>query len=831
VATRARRRPTRATPVHTDSSERIPLWVPPLTYLVVCLVLFRESLLAGVPLLGTDTMALSYFARNFYTEFVQATGRFPLWNPLLFGGMPFIDGMHGDIFYPPSLALFWMDARTMWGWKMALHVFLAGLFMLLWLRGLGLRRGPAFFGGLVYMMGAHMVSLTYPGGDGKLFVAALAPLVFWLAERAVRSAAISDFAFFALGIAAIVFTSHMQLAYFCIWGVSLYYLFRVVQRYRAERSAPLAARLVGMFAIAGFLGVGAAAIQFFPPLEYLREWSHRTDRTVDADPEAAYAYSTSWSLHPEEIAALVVPDFVGDNAQTAVRSGRTYWGRNPFKLNHEYAGFLPFVLLPLLFLRRRDPRTWFFSGLAVLSLLYALGANTPFFRLFYLVPGVELFRAPSLIIFLFALSLVTLGAMALQRMLDWAGEGDEADRGAAGRALWSVAAVMLLLALMASAGVLTSIWIAIFYAGITPDRLAALQENMPSLQAGFWIAAVLAALVAGTWEALKRGIIGRREAIIALCVLASLDLYRVGRPFVNATVLMNRMADPVLFQPDESISFLRQLQARGGVFRVYDLGTLLQTGPAYPSNALATHGIEQLTGHHGNEIGRYRELMGGDDRAPNVAASELRLLDLANVEYLVVPQLIDAPGLEEVFVGSRSAVYRNANALPRAYAVSNYEVAAPATMVERLIAPDFDRAGTVLLEAEPTAVQRPQPGATGVVEWIERGNDEYSLRVTADAPLLVVVSDNYYPAWRAELNGQETEILRANYTFRAVAVPAGEHILRFRYGTQPLAAPAMASMLLLVLLTAVGVGGLIRRPRREAGTVQGTAGEPTGPAS
>ena len=73
----------------------------------------------------------------------------------------------------------------------------------------------------------------------------------------------------------------------------------------------------------------------------------------------------------------MVPDFVGDNVQTEVRSGATYWGRNPFKLNHEYAGFIPLLLLPILFLRRRNGQTIFFTVLAALALLYALGANTP----------------------------------------------------------------------------------------------------------------------------------------------------------------------------------------------------------------------------------------------------------------------------------------------------------------------------------------------------------------------------------------------------------------------------------------------------------------------
>jgi hypothetical protein len=413
--------------------------------------------------------------------------------------------------------------------------------------------------------------------------------------------------------------------------------------------------------LAGVLGVGSAAVQFFPPLGYLQEWSHRTDRTVAADPAEAYRYSTSWSLHWEEVGALVVPEFVGDNAQTETRPGNTYWGRNPFKLNNEYAGFVPLVLGLLLFLGRRDPRAWFFAGLALLSVLYALGANTPFFRIFYLIPGVSLFRAPSLIIFLYALSVATLGALGLQRFLDARAAADAGEGSRVRRALWGVAALFGALALLASTGALTSFWVALFRPDLTPDKLMALQANLPFIQAGFWITAALAAGLAAVWEGYARDVLGAREVLIFVALLAALDLYRAGRPFVRSTALMNQQADPVLFQADESIRFLQLAAAAKGAepFRVLDLG-------AYGQNVLAVHGLEQLAGHHGNEIGRYRDLIGGE-AAENVARSELRLLDLLNVGYIVSPQRIDAPGFEEAFVGSRSAVYRNVQAGPRAF--------------------------------------------------------------------------------------------------------------------------------------------------------------------
>ncbi len=789
--------------------DRIPAWLPPALYLFATLVLFREVVF-GAPLLGRDTFALSYFAREFYTDFVRETGRFPLWDPYVLGGLPFVDGMHGDIFYPPSLAMFVFDALHMWGIKMMLHVWLAGVFAYLFLRELRLSRGAALFGGLVFMMGPDLVSLVFPGGDGKLFVSALAPLVFWLAERAARHRRASDFAWFALGIALVVFTSHMQLAYFTVWGVSLWFLFRIGQTWRSgEKRA--AGGLLAMFAVAGLLGMGAATVQFIPPLNYLREWSHRAERTVEAEGQSGYEYSATWSLHPEEAASLIVPEFVGDNAATDVRGGDRYWGRNAFKWNHEYAGLVPLLLIPILFLRRRTPETWFFALLAVLSVLYGLGANTPLFRLFYLIPGVNLFRAPSLIIFLYGLSIAVLGAMAVDRLAAWTTQPTE--QTAVRKTLWIIAGVFLVLALLQSGGILTNLWQSISPLGAR--RAPALQANLASIQLGFWISFLLALLVASLWEALSRGAIGMREAVFALALLAFFDSYRIGRPFVRATVLMAEarlQQDPTLLVPDESIRFLQERQASGEVFRVYDLGYHPGiNAPAYDFNALALHRIEQLGGHHGNEIGRYRELVGGD-AAVNVAASQLRLLNLANVGYVVIGQRIENQGgLEEVFVGSRSAVYRNTAALPRVYLAGTVQVVPDDSAVQHLLAAEFDMRSTVTLPEPLPAGTEVQAEPQGTVEWVERGTNAYTLRVTSDRPALLVISENYYPAWKAAVDGEAAPVLRANYTFRAIPVGAGEHTVRLEYDSDTLDRSALASVSVLVLLLAVALAGTLRR--------------------
>ncbi len=797
----ASRRPDAA-----DAAESMPAWLPSVIYALVTIILFREFFFAGGLLLGRDSYALSYTARNLYTEMVRDAGQFPLWNPYMFGGIPFVEGMHGDIFYPISLALFFLDARTMWGWKMVLHVFLAGVFTYMWLRGLGLRRAPAFFGGLVYMTGPDLVSLVYPGGDGKLFVSALAPLMFWLTDRAARRGRISDFAFFSLGLATVMFTSHMQLAYFTVWGVFWYFLFRVIQRWRAERNTARAVRLTGGFVLAGVVGVGAAAVQFAPAILYLREWSRRTDTTLQAQEQTGYEYSTSWSVHPEEIVSLVVPEFVGDNVQTEVRAGNTYWGRNEIKFNHEYAGLVPLLLIPVLLIRRRDPTALFFMGLGALTLLYALGATTPLFRLFYLIPGVRLFRAPSTAIFLYGLSVATLGALGLQRLLDWMNQGG-AEIATARKALWIAAAILGVLALLQSAGAVTNLWQSIFE--VDAGRSPFLEANLPYIRRGFWWSFSIAVAVALIVEAMSRKTVSGRAAVIAFSLLAAFDVVRVNAPFIRGTVLLGENADPVLFEADESIRFLQDAAARGEVFRVFNA--------AYGHNVLATHGIEQVTGHHPNDLGRYRKLVGGEDAA-NVGATELRLLDLLNARYLVASQRVQPPpGYEEVFVGSRSAVYRNQNALPRAFLAGRTQVVPDGRALEQILAPGFD-ARTAVLVPEPLASEiAPQPDPQGTVDWVERGINESRLRVTTDRPALLVVLENYFPAWRADVDGRATPLLRANYTFRAVPVPAGEHLVRFRYDSAILRTSAWVSIVTILLLLVVALLTIRRRPPAKAG--------------
>ena len=817
----------------------MPKWLPAALYAVLALVLFRAFVASSDMLFGTDTFALGYVARKFYADFVTGAHAFPGWNPYLLGGLPFVDAMHGDIFYPTTLLSFVMAVHRAIGWKLVIHVFLAGVFMFLWLRRLGVSREASLWGGTAYLLAPILVSLVYPGHDGKLFVSALTPLLFWATDRAVAQGRLAPYAVLAAVVALLIFTAHMQLAYFAVWGAALWALYRLFDWKGPAALLPalalfallraalggmaalalfgvvLCAAVIGiawrrpelraavvrfaLFSAAGVAGAAVAAVQLVGPACYLGgapralcgetfAYSQRVEKTTQAEAQRGYAYSTSWSLHPEEAFAQVVPEFVGANLSTKDGPIDTYWGRNPFKLNHEYAGVLGLFLAPILFLRRSPRReAVFFAALAALASLYALGATTPLFRLFYaLIPGVKLFRAPAAIMFLFALATTTLGALAIDLVRERAGEEEFARR--LRTYLWVLVSAFAALALLGSAGrALPDLWTAVFYRDITPDKAQALSANLVNIMRGLWITFLLAAATAGlVWGLARRGL-APKAFVTALLVLTVFDEWRVDAPFIQTA------SPAVLFPEDETIRYLRDERGRRAApFRVFS--ALMPD-----DNLPALYGLEQVQGHHGNDLGRYRQLTEGD----RLVANNLRVLKLLNAEFVLTTQPVQVPGLVPVGQGRQRVLYRLEGAFPRAFLVDRYEAVPDSLALGRLLAPEFDPGRAVILGDVLPPELAPRVGASGTVRWVSHEVNRQVLEVDASGPAILVVTENFYPAWRARIDGRPAALVRANFTLRALPIPAGRHEVEFSYRSDlfrwSLALSAAAAAVLLAV--------------------------------
>ncbi len=798
----------------SDDSQWLPGWAPYVVFALLAAFLFREFIISNGILFGTDVLALGYFARHFYAEMMRA-GTFPLWNPYVFGGLPFVDAMHGDIFYPTTVLKFVMPVHRAMGWKLVLHVFLAGVFTYGWLRHLRIGRLIATFGGVTYMLAPVMVTLVYPGHDGKLFVSALTPLALWVTDWAVVRGGMWRFALLATVIALLIYTAHMQLAYYTAWAVAVLAIYRLIEARRKGQASTrtLAGRFV-MFVLAGVIGaLGIGAMQLWTPLRYLTTYSQRVEKSIEAEAESAYARATSWSLHPEEAFSLVVPEFIGANLQTERGPVNTYWGRNAFKLNHEYAGLVPLLLLPVAFLtRRRRGEVWLFTAIAAASLVFALGATTPLFRLFYwLVPGVKLFRAPSSIMFVFAIAVVTTAALGLEGVRDSEQSSDwgEVSR-KVGRYLWGASGVLLALALLGSTGVVTDLWQAIIYPNMAPAKLTALQANLPNIKRGLWLSFLIAALSAGAWQLMVRGTLPRAAFLVTITVVSALDMFRVNPQYLLVVPVAS------LYPRDDVTEFLLQKTQTEDPFRVFAL-----PGIVHQPNHFAFFGIEEMAGHHGNELGRYMDLTRDDV----LVKSGMKVLRLLNVRYLIAPTTIRGSGIRLAFEGQRASVYEVLAETPRAFLVGATEVVPDTLAIDRLTMPSLETWNVALLadslDYPLVAVDRPRPvdpiRATSdqdrpelhrEVRWLERGVNRQILQVDAEAPSLLVISDNYYPAWRATVDGEPAPVIRADYTFRAIPVPAGTHEVRLEYRSGLFQAAIWTTILSIVLV----VGLMVAKP-------------------
>jgi hypothetical protein len=150
-------------------------------------------------------------------------------------------------------------------------------------------------------------------------------------------------------------------------------------------------------------------------------------------------------------------------------------------------------------------------------------------------------------------------------------------------------------------------------------------------------------------------------------------------------------------------------------------------------------------------------------------------------------------------------------ALPRAYVVGRARAIEGPAAIQALVEPGFDPASEVILSGKGAQAAADGPGGgTGTVHIAELFADRVGLEATAGAPVIVVLVDAWDPGWRAWIDGRATEVLRANGAFRAVAVPAGRHVVEMRYRPWPVLAGLSLSAAGLVAFV-IGTGCLVRR--------------------
>ena len=216
-----------------------------------------------------------YAFRLFGAEEFKATGSIPQWNPYLFGGLPFIAAMHGDIFYPTAWLRWILPGRSRDHLGMAAHFVLAGWLTYGFARALRLSWTAAVVGGVAYELTGIVASLMSPGHDGKLFVSALTPLAFWVLLRAIRERQALGLRWPSRIVVALLVLGHYQMCYFLLVALGLWTpLPRFLDPERPHRSQAAGSRLAWLRL--PWCWARHHALQVLPFLEYI-QYSPRAD--------------------------------------------------------------------------------------------------------------------------------------------------------------------------------------------------------------------------------------------------------------------------------------------------------------------------------------------------------------------------------------------------------------------------------------------------------------------------------------------------------------------------------------------------------------------------
>jgi hypothetical protein len=682
---------------------------------------------------------LAYFHRQSFWR-----GHLPLWNPFSNGGLPFLAQWNTLTLYPLSLIYLLLPLTWSLPFFCLAHLFWGGLGMyFLAYRWTGQRWAAALAGLIFAFNGLTLNALMWPNVVATL---GWLPWVIWLGQLAWReggkavvwAALAGAMQMLAAGPEAILLTWVILIALACGDWV--------------RREGPRSRIPLRFIALALLVTVVCAA-QLLPFLELL------THSQRDRDYSSA---SHDWSMPFWGWANFLVPLF-----QTTPSAQGVFFQIGQYWTTSYYAGIGTVLFVAVAVRRARDWRVRVLAGLLLLGLIMALGDGTMLYRgLCFCFPGIGFLRYPVKFVILI------LAVAPLLAAFGFAVLADKTRR--AGRFEFAAALLMLLL----------------IGAIIALDWKSGLAEEAwrATSQSGLSRAAFLVLILLVTAGLLSSA--GRRRILFGCLLLMLFWL-----DFVTHAPTQNPGAKPSIYEPGWARAQLKLnpeprlggaramlLPAALGFLRYNPMAGLEET---YLRNRLAIRAncnlldeLPQIDGFFSltpREIGRVTALpYDYPDRAFPV------LLDFLGVAQATVP-------------GNTLEWAARPSAMPLVTAGQQPFFADDRTALEAFGQTNTDLRQVVFLPLEARGSITATQQTSAHVLQARFANQSISIQTEGPAASLLVISQTYYPAWRAYVDGQPTKIWRANYAFQAIEVPAGRHQIRMAYEDTRLLAGAVIS--------------------------------------
>jgi hypothetical protein len=689
------------------------------------------------------------FAGYQYQRLTQ--GEVPLWDPYNNGGLPFIADTQAAVFYPPRLATIALS-KLAGGWSyhaLELEMTFHVLTCSLFMFGFVRRLTGSAFGGFV-----AAVVASYGG-----FLQGYPPLQLALLEAAIW------LPLAAVGIFEATRGDRLRPGWLTLTGLALglswmaghpqtsFFLTYLLVAYLAYRVYERRWRWT-MFVVGavlfGVMAGGLAAVQLLPGFEYLPRTA-RTGMGFDAKGNG---------FQFQDLVQFVIPRVV------------TVW--SPL-----YVGLVG-ITFALVALWRRVSGALFWGGAALVALLLSFGANSPFFALLYnLLPGLYFFRGQERAAYVVSFSLAILTGLGAAHVMTWDRLQDFKAARQIQRALLSLFIVVL-----AAAGVVVALWLG------APDAYGKYVNSM-----------AFSAVMAGLTLLLIPWLLGNPKDMKRFALVAGLLAFEL------FTVSMDARSnyDPV--PPAQQLSLsppplvAKPLEDKDIPFRVDGYRGL-------HDNYGSLYGLADMRGISPLFLDGPFNLLQGD--LINPRAWELFAVRYVYTDWKELPVASD-------IIASGTDRYGEVNLHrltdPRPFALLVYDIALAKDDAEtRAILADtnFNARQRIVLNQMPDIP--PQGGAGGGAASVtEFKPEQFTVRVNAPRNAILSLAHPDYPGWTATLDGQPTTLMRAYGAFTAVAVPSGEHTLRFVYNPLSYRVGAIIS---LFTWAAVGILGLVLLARR-----------------
>ncbi|MGA3052016.1 MAG: YfhO family protein [Chitinispirillaceae bacterium] len=725
--------------------------------LFLIVVVFYHKVIFGIANFWEDLIYQELphriFARDSLSHFT-----FPFWNPYTFAGMPFFAAIHTGVFYPTNLLLSFLPLPMDQFWyvlelSIILHVFIAGMTMFLFCHYRGLSYLSSLFAAISFMLcGFFVVHIIH---SLMLYILAWLPLIMLFFLRGIENKRPADFIYAAIVLGITIFAGHPQITFyeFLFLGAFCAYCLFDVSKNRLSHGILLLAAFV--------IAVGIAMILLLPSMELSRQ-SARVNWTFQMASEGSMSF--------RQLLTFFIPKlFGGTTSDNPWRQELSFWLKDAYHSGYWtfwettfYTG-LPVLIFGLVqFVNVRKSVFARFSLVwCVFSLFIALGNHFPLYRLlFSYIPGFGTFRIPARILFTWNLLLPLLASLTMDELKD------AKNRRRYLLPLTVGGGISLFIFIAVSSGFLENVW----------PEFALEAHKIYATKQSFYMGGILLLSVLAT-ALLYASLLKHHLYKIVMMGILCIDLFVFGMDYhivqysPSDYFSKNRPLAEFLSKENNETLFRTKMREDGIMLLDRNQGMIDK--------------IQLMEGY--NPLNLYLK---------DLPAPEQTRLDLFNVKYAI---RIDS-------VNRSAGLVENPSFLPRAKMFYK-AVIIPDDSATKLYldSPDFHYTDEVVLP-EKTTLALPVdtlPVANNLAITTYE-NNQIGLSVKTDKPGILWLSEIWYPAWKAIVDGKETRILRADYSFRAVEIAEGSHRVLFVYHSKAFTAGAIIS-----IITAIGAFGVL----------------------